>query len=189
MPKCRKLFVTLHFEMYSAETLKIDLKGLTDETSVFNYALSDDYFQAIDAPDVKKGNIECELSVKKGVSFFELNFHTEGIIQIPCDRCLEDMDQEICTDDKMIVKFGEEYSEEDEFVVVNEDEGILDVSWFIYEFIVLNIPIKHVHAPGKCDAAMMKLLNEHTVTRSDGQDDEKEIDPRWSKLSELLDKN
>lgn len=189
MLKSRKLFVTLQLVMCSVETFKVDLKGLTDEISVFNYALNDDFFQVIDAPDVKKGSLDCELTIKKGVSFFELNFHTEGTIQIPCDRCLEDMDQDICTDDQLIVKFGEEYSEEDDFVIVSEDEGILDVSWFIYEFIILDIPIQHVHAPGKCDAAMIKLLEEHTVTRSDGQDDEKEIDPRWSKLTELLDKN
>ena len=175
--------------MCSLETLQVDLKGVTDEISVFNYALDDDYFKFIEAPDVKKGKLKCELTIRKGTSFFELNFHTEGTIQIPCDRCLEDMNQKICTDDRMIVKFGEEYSEEDDFVTVSEEKGILDVSWFIYEFVVLNIPIKHVHEHGECDAKMMELLNEHIVGEDDGEETEKEIDPRWSKLSELLDKN
>lgn len=175
--------------MYSLETLRVDLKGLSTEKTVYNYALDDDYFKAIEAPDVRKGKLTCELVVKKTSTLFELDFHTEGTIQIPCDRCLEDMDQDICTDDKLVVKFGEEYSEEDDYVTIPEDEGILDVSWFIYEFIVLNIPIKHVHASGLCNAAMIKLLEEHTITRSSGEDEESAIDPRWSKLSELLNKN
>jgi len=175
--------------MYSSETLCVDLKGLTDEKSVFNYALDDDYFKAIDVPDIKKGKVECSLVINKMSTFFELNFHIEGIVQIPCDRCLDDMDQEVCSDEKLIAKFGEEYSEEDDYVTVPEDEGILDLSWFIYEFIALNIPIKHVHASGLCNAAMMKVLEEHTITRSDGEDGEKPVDPRWSKLSELLNKN
>ncbi len=57
-----------------------------------------------------------------------------------------------------VVKFGEDYSEDDDLVTVAENEGILDVSWFIYEFIDLNIPIKHVHAPGKCNPAMIEML-------------------------------
>ena len=59
------------------------------------------------------------------------------------------MDQTIETNDRLVVKFGEKYSEDDDLVTVAENEGILDVAWFIYEFIDLNIPIKHVHAPGK----------------------------------------
>lgn len=175
--------------MYIADSFCIDLKGLTEETSVFNYTLDDDYFKGIGAPDVKSGELECEVTVNRKPSFFELRFRTEGIIHIPCDRCLDDMDQPISTDDNLIVKFGEEYSEEEDYVVVAEDEGILDISWFIYEFIVLSIPIQHVHAPGRCNADMIKLLNEHTATRSDGQDVEDTVDPRWSELSKLLNKN
>jgi uncharacterized metal-binding protein YceD (DUF177 family) len=91
----------------------------------------------------------------------------------------------INTDNRLVVKFGEEYSEEDDLVTVDENEGIIDVAWFIYEFIVLNIPIKHVHAPGKCNPAMIKMLEEHSATRSSDGDEEDAIDPRWSELEKL----
>ncbi len=71
-----------------------------------------------------------------------------------------------------MVKFGEDYSEEDDLVTVAENEGILDISWFIYEFIHLNIPIKHVHAPGKCNPAMIEMLNEHSAARSGEEEEE-----------------
>jgi uncharacterized metal-binding protein YceD (DUF177 family) len=83
------------------------------------------------------------------------------------------------------VKFGEDYREEDDVIVIAEDEGILDVAWLIYEFIALAIPIKHVHAPGKCNPAMSKLLEEHSAARSGEQEGEKAIDPRWEKLRDL----
>ena len=66
-----------------------------------------------------------------------------------------------------------------------EDEGILDVAWFIYEFIVVNIPIKHVHAPGKCNTAMIELLEEHSAARSGKEDNTEAIDPRWDALKKL----
>ena len=70
------------------------------------------------------------------------------------------MELPIEADNKLVAKFGEEYSEDDDLITVPENEGILDVAWFIYEFIELVIPIKHVHAPGKCNPAMMKMLDE-----------------------------
>ena len=98
------------------------------------------------------------------------------------------MDQSIETDNRLVVKFGEDYSEDDDLVTVAENEGILDVSWFIYEFIALNIPIKHVHAPGKCNPAMIRVLEEHSAVRS-GEGDEKATDPRWAALEQLKKKN
>ena len=94
------------------------------------------------------------------------------------------MDHTIDSDDRLVVKFGEDYSEDDDLVTVAEDEGILDVSWFIYEFIALEIPIKHVHAPGKCNPDMIEMLQEHSAARS-GEEEENTIDPRWAALMNL----
>ena len=33
---------------------------------------------------------------------------------------------------------------------IPEEEGEINIAWFLYEFVVLDIPIKHVHEPGKC---------------------------------------
>lgn len=97
------------------------------------------------------------------------------------------MDQSIETDDRLMVKFGDDYSEEDDLVIVAENEGMLDISWFIYEFIDLNIPIKHVHAPGKCNPAMIEMLQRHSAARS-GEEDEESVDPRWAALLKLKSK-
>lgn len=170
--------------MCNIESFKIDLKALPQGISSFEYKLDDEYFKAIEAPDVQRGELSSSLSVNRTDDFFELHFHTEGVVHIPCDICLDDMEQSIETDDRLIAKFGEEYSEEDDIVTVAENEGILDVSWFIYEFIALDIPIKHVHAPGKCNPAMIEMLNEHSAARS-GEEKEEVVDPRWAALLKL----
>ena len=170
--------------MCSIEQFRIDLKALPQGVSTYQYRLNDEYFKAIDAPDVERGELSCSLSVDRTEDFFELNFHTEGVIHIPCDICLDDMDQSIETDNRLVVKFGEDYSEDDDLVTVAENEGILDISWFIYEFIDLNIPIKHVHAPGKCNPAMIEMLQQHSAARS-GEEEEEAVDPRWAALLKL----
>ena len=170
--------------MFNIESFKIDLKALPQGVSTLEFKLADAYFKAIDAPDVQSGELLSSLSISRTDDFFELNFHTEGIVHIPCDICLDDMEQSIETDDRLVVRFGEDYSEEDDLVIVAENEGILDVAWFIYEFIALNIPIKHVHAPGKCNPAMIEMLQEHSAARS-GEEEEEIVDPRWAALLKL----
>ena len=170
--------------MCNIESFKIDLKALPQGASILEFKLDDSYFKAIDAPDIQRGELSSSLSISRTDDFFELNFHTEGIVHIPCDICLDDMEQSIETDDRLLVRFGEDYSEEDDLVIVTENEGILDVAWFIYEFIALNIPIKHVHAPGKCNPAMIEMLQEHSAARS-GEEEEETVDPRWEALLKL----
>ena len=183
-----RLFVTLQPEMCTIEDFKVDLKGLQEAVTVFRYHLDDDYFEAIDAPEVRLGELDVTLTVRKASEYFELDFHTEGVVHVVCDLCLDDMEQPIESNEHLVARFGDvSDNEDDEIVTVDENEGMLDTSWLIYEFIILAIPIKHVHAPGKCNAAMSKLLSEHSAARSSEEVGEQPIDPRWEALKKLKD--
>lgn len=171
--------------MCNLESLKIDLKELNEGLTMLHFNLGDAYFESLDEDEIKRGSVSVSLNVRRTENYFELDFHTAGSVVIPCDLCLDDMDQPIETDDRLVVKFGEEYSEDDDLVTVEEGDGTLDLSWFVYEFIALNVPIKHVHAPGKCNAAMIKALEEHSATRSSDEDEETAVDPRWNELEKL----
>ena len=171
--------------MCGLESYKIDLKGVKDETTRLDFDLNDDFFGALDGSQLEHGALHVSVSIRKMAGFFELLFHTEGSVVVTCDRCLDDMDQPIETDNKLMVKLGDTYSEEDDTITVDENEGILDISWFIYEFIMLAIPIKHVHAPGKCNSAMTQKLEELSGAVRSGEEEEEAIDPRWEKLKNL----
>ena len=171
--------------MCSLEFLKIDLKSLKEEETSLEFDLNDSYFEALDNAEVKKGSLHVSVSIRKATGFFELLFHTVGTIIISCDRCLDDMDLPVDTENRLVVKLGSEYSEEDEVIVVPENEGILDTSWLIYEFVALVIPIRHVHAPGKCNAAMTEALEELSADRSSDEESNQETDPRWDKLKKF----
>ena len=171
--------------MCSLEQFKIDLKNQKDEVRTFDFDLDNLFFSALDGSEVKQGALHASVSIRKMTGFYELLFHAEGTVTVTCDRCLDDMSQPIETENRLVVKLGAAYSEEDDVITVSEDEGILDVSWFIYEFIVLAIPIKHVHAPGKCNPAMSQVLEELSADRSSDEASDQPIDPRWSALEKL----
>ena len=171
--------------MCSLETYKIDLKGLKEDETALDFDLNDDFFQSLDGSQLEHGALHVSVSIRKMTGFFELLFHTEGSVTVSCDRCLDDMEQPISTDNRMMVKLGDTYSDEDDTVTIDENEGILDLSWFIYEFIMLAIPIKHVHAPGKCNSAMTQKLEELSGAVRSGEEEAEAIDPRWEKLKNL----
>jgi uncharacterized metal-binding protein YceD (DUF177 family) len=163
------------------------------------------FFANIDGPEVQKGKLKVVLNVKKSPRAFELNFQIEGVVSVPCDRCLEDVELPIHTSDHLVVKFGREHgSEGDNIIIVPESEGDINVAWLIYEFIALAIPMKHVHAPGKCSKAVIGKLNKHLRTSSDDDgsedmddmpdevitdDEDTETDPRWNELKKIVDNN
>ena len=171
--------------MFNLETLKIDLKSLNDSSLELNWELCDDYFEALEDAEIRSGKVAVCVSLQKTTDSYALSIKTEGFVIVTCDRCLEDMEQPISQELKFIVKLGIEDSEDDVVIVVDENEGILDLAWLIYESIALAVPIKHVHAPGKCNAAMTEKLNELSATRSGDETESKAADPRWAKLAEL----
>ena len=171
--------------MCSLERFKIDLKGLTAEVTTLEWDLDNGFFAALDETEVEGGALHVSLSIRKASGFFELLFHTVGTVDIVCDRCLDLMEQPIETDNQLTVKFGSTNSEDDDTVIVDENEGVLDTSWYIYEFIALAIPIQHVHATGKCNPAMTKALEELSADRSGDEESSQTIDPRWEALLKL----
>ena len=171
--------------MCSLEQFKIDLKNQKDEVRTLDFDLDNQFFSALDGSEVKQGALHVSVSIRKMTGFYELLFHTEGTVTVTCDRCLDDMPQPIEAENRLVVKLGAAYSEEDDVITVSEDEGILDTAWLIYEFIVLAIPIKHVHAPGKCNPAMSQVLEELSADRSSDEASDQPIDPRWSELLKL----
>ncbi|MBQ8655726.1 MAG: DUF177 domain-containing protein [Prevotella sp.] len=169
--------------MSKSGTYEIDLKSLKEEPLFLEYDLDDRFFASLDGAQLEHGALHVSASIRKTAGLFELRFHTEGTVTVSCDLCLDDMDQPISTDNGLTVRFGPEYAEDDDMITVSEVDGTLDLSWFIYEFIVLAIPIKHVHAPGKCNHAMTQKLEELSAVRS--SDEAQEVDPRWSALEKL----
>jgi len=172
------------------EILKIDLKGLKESETTLEFNLDDSFFAALEGSQLEHGSLHVSVSIRKMTGFFEFAFHTQGSVTVSCDRCLDDMEQPIDADNRLTVKLGDHYSEDDDAVTIDENEGILDMSWLIYEFIMLAIPIKHVHAPGKCNSAMTQKLEELSgAVRSSEEEDEAAIDPRWEALLKVKERS
>jgi uncharacterized metal-binding protein YceD (DUF177 family) len=178
----------------------ISLKNLSEGEHSFQYELDRKFFDAIDSEEVRKGDVKVAVSVRRTSSVFEFKFDLKGNVRVPCTRCLDDMGLDVDTQGRLIVKFGKEYSEEsDEIVIIPEDDGEINIAWFLYEFIALTIPIKHVHPSGECNRVVSSKLRKHRAVSADDADDDgdaadddfsdedepQDNDPRWDALKGL----
>ena len=97
---------------------KIDLNGLRGDAETYTFRLGDSYFESVAAPEVRRGDADVTLSVRKVQgSFFELSFHIEASVIVPCDRCLDDMRLPVSADGQLRARLGEENSVDDDLVV------------------------------------------------------------------------
>ena len=190
--------------MSKFEQYNIVLKDIKEGSRTVELTLDDTYFKKIDSPEVQRGNVKTTVTVHKKTTAYELQFNLDGFVYVPCDRCLDDMEQPISYKEKLLVKFGDKFAEEDDIVIVPEADGAINIAWFLYEFIVLNIPIKHVHPTGECNKSMVSKLKKHIARQKDDDDDsdddvfdfeeeedfsDESTDPRWDKLQNIIDNN
>ncbi len=158
----------------------------------FEYRLGNEFFEKLGGSEFQKGDVYVKVHIDKSPLVHDITVRIQGIIQVACDRCLDDMDLPISTTDKLFVKYGQEYSEETDEIIIIPEEGVLDLSWYVYEFIALAIPIQHVHPAGKCNQAMAERLATmmgQGETAEATEEAEKPADPRWDALKKLIDNN
>ena len=108
-----------------------------------------------------------------------------GTVVVTCDRCLDELEIDVDTENSLRVKLGDEYADDGDIVIVPEQDGDVNIAWYLYEFIALSLPMKRVHAPGKCNHEMTGKLKKYTAGENDEPRDEQDIDPRWESLKNI----
>ena len=113
-------------------------------------------------PDVNFSDVKVHLDLVKKNEVYDCTFTCKGMLKIPCDRCLDPIDHEVDTTYHIIVKYGDDYNDEsDDLLVIPHSDNYLNVAYMLYDTIVLTIPLRHVHPMGKCNRAMLAALSKH----------------------------
>ena len=118
---------------------------------------------------------------------FELTFTASGTVNVPCDVTNENFDLDIASTLPLVVKFGPEYNDENEEILILPHEVYqFSVAQFIYEMIVLAVPSKRVH-PKVLDGTMQsEALDKLEQLEVKEEKTVETTDPRWDKLKNLI---
>ena len=169
----------------------IPFVGLKIGKHHFEYQINNKFFDLFDYDEFQNSDIKVTVVLEKKSNMLEISFKQEGTVNVPCDVTGEDFDLPIKSKMKLIVRFGEEFNNDnEELLILPFGEFEVDIAQYIYEMIVLSVPLRRVH-PGVKDGTLeseaLKKLNELAVKeKKEENKKEDNIDPRWDKLKQLL---
>lgn len=170
-----QFFVNSRHSVGKFTEYKIPLMSLPEGEQTFNFHLDKRFFENMENPDIHDANLRVELTVTNRSGLYHFAFVIKGTITLICDRCLDDLVQDVDTTYSISVKYGEDYNDEsDELLVIPSTDSYLNVAYMIHDTVALTIPIKHVHPLGKCNRQMTAMLRKHRTHRSDDEDAELE---------------
>ena len=179
-------------EMKKMNDFLIPFVGLKLGKHQFEYQVDNAFFDAFEYEDFNNSDIKVKVSLDKKSTMLEMQFEHSGTVNVPCDVTGEDFDMPVEGTLKLVVKFGDEFNNDnEELLILPHGEHQIDVSQYIYEMIVLSLPLRRVHhgvIDGSLKNAALDKLNEISVTdiNTDSEQETEEIDPRWDKLKQLL---
>jgi uncharacterized metal-binding protein YceD (DUF177 family) len=168
----------------------IPFYGLKEGKYDYEFEAGNKFFEFFENSDIHGGDLKIHLQLYRKSGFLELKFKIMGTLKVTCDRCLEDFDHEIDSENELYIRFGNDYEEiSDTVIVIPHEETRINVSQYIYEFSVLALPMQKIHpdddaGSSGCNQEMMEKLNKMTPHET-----EDEMDPRWDVLKKLKSKN
>jgi uncharacterized metal-binding protein YceD (DUF177 family) len=156
----------------------------------FEYQVNNTFFADFGFDEFEDASVKVAVVLEKKSTFMELTFKHKGSVNVPCDMTGEFFDLPIKGKINLVVQFGEQFNNDnEELLILPHGEHQIDLKQYIYEMIVLSVPLKKVH-PGIKDGtlktpALDKLKELSVKNQNQGKQEEKN-DPRWDKLKKLL---
>ncbi len=174
---------TDYFQQYS-----IQFAGLSDGEHRFEFEIEDRFFASIPNAVVPAGTVHLEVVLIKQPTMLTLNCSFKGNVETVCDRCAVNYPYPVEGQQRIIIKLGDEPSDDEDLVVLPRGEHEFNIAQHIYEYIALSLPLRIVPCEelgdtSICDKATLARLDELSIA-----EEPTEIDPRWAKLNELKNK-
>jgi uncharacterized metal-binding protein YceD (DUF177 family) len=171
----------------------IPFVGLKLGKHEFEFLIDREFFEHFEYDDFNSANVKIDLLFEKKSTLMELTFKAAGVVNVNCDLTNEPYDQPIDAELTLVVQFGDSFNDDnEELLILPHSEYQLNVAQYIYELIVLSVPLKRVH-PGVLDGTLKSEVLEKLEELSPKEDQDieendsgEEIDPRWNKLKKLL---
>ena len=168
----------------------IPFVGLKVGEHHFDYQIDNTFFLDFEYDEFNAVDVKIDLRFEKKSTLLELYFSASGNVNINCDITNEPFNQSIDDEFKLVVKFGSEYNDDNEdILIIPHGEYEINTAQYIYELIILAVPVKRVH-PGIEDGTLksdiLSKLEELSPVKDTKVKTEEDIDPRWNNLKKLL---
>lgn len=176
----------------------IPFEGLKVGMHNYEMQITDAFFENMEYSIVESGDIAVELELEKKETMLVANFVIDGNANVLCNRCNDPLEEYIYGEYRIVFKFGDEVSTDENLAILEPKTYELDITNYLYELITISLPTRSVHDDGECNEEMLDLLNKYTGSGAEAnerlslkrrdeeeEDNDDEIDPRWAALKGL----
>ena len=155
----------------------------------FEYQVDNTFFAHFDYDEFNDASVKVSVVLEKKSTLLELDIQHKGTVNVPCDVSGEEFDLAIKGKLKLVVKFGDAFNDEnEELLILPHGEFQVNVAQYIYESIVLSVPLRRIH-PGVKDGSLTEVIEKlEALAPKENKTIEQnnDIDPRWENLKKLL---
>lgn len=138
----------------------IDAQTLQQQSFEFDLEVGMELFETMEMSDITGADYKFRVvGTRLTSNKLEIEVDGEGSVVTQCDRCLDDVTIEAEASGAMVVYFGDEAKpfDGDEVTLQRGDE--LSIAQFIYDSIMLDLPIVRAHKPEDCNPEMLARIS------------------------------
>ena len=166
----------------------LPISGMGNGVHHFDFQVDASFFAAFEDSPVKRGQLAAQLEFDKQPAMYVMEFSFSGTVDVDCNRCLEPFSLPVADEQRLLVKFGEPNEENPDVIYIPYGTPQLNVAQYLYEFILLSIPLAPTHddADEDCDPAMLAILDQAAAPDAPTAEDEQadQASP-WSALKDF----
>ena len=166
----------------------ISFAGLKQGKHQFIYNIDKKFLELFSFDEINNTQQTITVDLEKKSNLMELHFHNKGTVNVNCDVSNEPFDLPITGELFLVVKFGEEYNDDDEeLLILPHGEHQLEIAQYLYELIVLSIPAKRVQPDVLNGSMHSEVLDKlEALAPKENHIAPEAIDPRWESLKKLI---
>ena len=144
--------------MNNLKAYLIPFIGLKIGKHQFDYQVDNTFFAHFDYDEFNDASVKVSVVLEKKSTLLELDIQHKGTVNVPCDVSGEEFDLAIKGKLKLVVKFGDAFNDEnEELLILPHGEFQVNVAQYIYESIVLSVPLRRIH-PGVKDGSLTEVI-------------------------------
>ena len=170
----------------------INLVNLKDKQHEYDFVIDNGFFELFEQNLVNGGDLTAHIVLDKSPLLLNLTFNIKGVVNLTCDRSLENFDYPVDIQENLLIKYGDQEMELDDNVLqITAGAQKINLAQHLFDYIGLAIPMKKLHPRFAADEAeegdilIYSTATNAGETGTDEPDKDEPIDPRWDILKNL----
>ncbi len=186
--------------MKANKAYDIHIFKLSNKEHEYAFDVDAGFFEMFENTPIDTGKGKVLVALEKTDSHIAMVFNIDVVLELVCDRSLDVFEHKVASERKVWFKYGAAYEEQsEELVVIPGDAQIINIAHYMYEFILLEVPMKKLHPKFSDSENDMEEEDELVYSSLEGEEPEEDdleeneeneaVDPRWEKLISIKNKN